>query len=78
MTYINITYENIKFRQYKWYNYICHKRAYRKILNQFENVLDKDVTLIIGDTLLGVNMRNIISTPNITIKRKLNTRFRVL
>ena len=48
------------------------------MLNEFENVLGKDVTLIIGDASLGVNMRNIISTPNVTIKRKLNTRFRVL
>ena len=48
------------------------------MLNEFENVLGRDVTLIIGDSSLGVNMRNIISTQNVTIKRKLNTRFRVL
>ena len=73
------SYENIKFRQYKWYNYICRERSYGKMLNEFENVLGKDATLIIGDASLGVNMWNIISTPpNVTIKRKLNTRFRVL
>ena len=48
------------------------------MLNEFENVLGKDMTLIIGDASLGVNMINIITTPNVTIKRKLNTRFRVL
>ena len=50
------SYENIKFRQYKWYNYICRERAYGKMLNEFENVLGKDATLIIGDASLGVNM----------------------
>ena len=71
-------YEQKPFRQYKWYNYICRERRNDKMLNQFEREIGKDGILVIGDASIGVSMRNYISTPNITLKRKLKERFTVL
>ena len=45
------------------------------MLNQFEREIG---ILVIGDASIGVSMRNYISTPNITLKRKLKERFTVL
>ena len=71
-------YEKTKFRQYKWYNYICRERRYDKMLNEMERELGTDAILIYGDASIGVSMRNFISTPNISMKRKLKERFKVL
>ena len=71
-------YSNKKFRQYKFYNYICRERRYSKLLDELEKVYGSDAVLIYGDASVGVSMRNYISTPNITIKRKLKQRFKVL
>jgi len=71
-------YSDKKFRQYKFYNYICRERRYSKLLDELEKEYGSDAVLIYGDASVGVNMRNYISTPNITIKRKLKQRFTVL
>ena len=47
------------------------------MLNKIENKYGKDIKIIIGDWSIGKQMRNFISTPNLAIKRKLNTRFEV-
>ena len=47
------------------------------MLNKIENKYGKDIKIIIGDWSIGKQMRNFISTPNLSIKRKLNTRFEV-
>ena len=70
-------YQNEKFRQYKWYSYINTKRTDDIMLNKIENKYGKDIKIIIGDWSIGKQMRNFISTPNLAIKRKLNTRFEV-
>jgi hypothetical protein len=70
-------YQNEKFRKYKWYSYINTKRTEDNMLNKIENKYGKDIKIIIGDWSIGKQMRNFISTPNLTIKRKLNTRFEV-
>ncbi len=70
-------YQNEKFRQYKWYSYINRKRSEDNLLNQIENKYGKDSIIIIGDWSIGKQMRNFISTPNLSLKRKLNTRFPV-
>ena len=70
-------YQDEKFRQYKWYSYINTKRTEDNMLNKIENKYGKDIKIIIGDWSIGKQMRNFISTPNLTIKRKLNTRFEV-
>lgn len=70
-------YQDEKFRQYKWYSYINTKRTEDNMLNKIENKYGKDIKIIIGDWSIGKQMRIFISTPNLSIKRKLNTRFEV-
>ena len=71
-------YQKKKFRQYKWYSFINTKRSEDNMLNTIENKYGKDSTIIIGDWSIGKQMRNFISTPNLSLKRKLTERFRVL
>ena len=70
-------YQDEKFRKYKWYSYINTKRTEDNMVNKIENKYGKDIKIIIGDWSIGKQMRNFISTPNLAIKRKLNTRFEV-
>ena len=65
------------FRKYKWYSYINKKRSEDKLLNKIEEIYGKDIIIIIGDWSIGKQMRNFISTPMISLKRKLNERFMV-
>ena len=39
------------------------------MLNKIENKYGKDIKIIIGDWSIGKQMRNFISTPNLSIKR---------
>lgn len=70
-------YQDEKYRKYKWYSYINKKRTEDNMLNKIENKYGKDIKIVIGDWSIGKQMRNFISTPNLSIKRKLNTRFEV-
>ena len=66
-----------KFKQYNWYSFINKKRAEDNLLNKIEKEYSKDHIVIIGDWSIGKQMSNFISTPNITLKRKLKERFKV-
>ena len=70
-------YQDIKFRQYKLYAYINKKRTEDNMVNKITNKYSKDHIIIIGDWSIGKQMRNFISTPNLTLKRKLQETFRV-
>ena len=70
-------YQELKFRQYKWYSYINKKRTEDNIVNKIANKYSKDHIIIIGDWSIGKQMRNFISTTNLTLKRKLREHFRV-
>ena len=70
-------YQNNKFRQYKWYAFINKKRTEDNMLNKIEKVYSKDSIIIIGDWCSGKQMKNFISTPNLSLKRKLQERFKV-
>ena len=70
-------YNDNKFRQYKWYSFINKKRAEDKLLNKIENTYSKNHIIIMGDWSIGKQMANFISTPNLGLKRKLKTRFKV-
>jgi len=70
-------YRDIKFRQYKWYAYINKKRTEDTMVNKIVKKYSKDHKIIIGDWSIGKQMRNFISTPNLTLKRKLNKVFQV-
>jgi hypothetical protein len=70
-------YRDIKFRQYKWYAYINKKRTEDNMVNKIVKKYSKDHIIIIGDWSIGKQMRNFISTPNLTMKRKLQEKFKV-
>ena len=70
-------YQDTQFRKYKWYAYINKKRSEDNMLNMIEKKYSKDHTIIIGDWSIGKQMRNFISTPNLSLKRKLKERFKV-
>ena len=70
-------YQNNKFRQYKWYTFINKKRTEDNMLNKIEKTYTKDSIIIIGDWSIGKQMKNFISTPNLSLKRKLQERFKV-
>ena len=69
------------FRQYKWYSYLNTQKSNSKLLDtiekKFTETKGKKVTIIIGDWCIGKQMRNFISTPMISLKRLLKTRFNV-
>jgi hypothetical protein len=70
-------YQDLKFRQYKWYSYINKKRAQDNMLNKISKKFSDIHIIIIGDWSIGKQMRNFISTPNLTLKRKLKERFKI-
>ena len=70
-------YQELKFRKYKWYGYINKKRTEDNMVNKIANKYSKDHIIIIGDWSIGKQMRNFISTPNLTLKRKLREHFKV-
>jgi len=70
-------YGHKKFRQYKWYSSIVRKRTYDQLNNLIAKTFGSNAILIIGDGSINPCMRNLISTPNKTIKRKLKEKFKV-
>ena len=70
-------YENVIFRRYKWYGYINRQKAEAELIDSIKNKFGKDVTIIYGDWSQGKQMRNMLSTPNLGLKRKLNEHFKV-
>ena len=70
-------YQQLKFRKYKWYSYINKKRTEDNMVNKIVKKYSKDHIIIIGDWSIGKQMRNFISTPNLTLKRKLKETFKV-
>jgi len=72
-----LLYQELKFRQYKWYSYINKKRTEDNMVNKITKKYSRDHIIIIGDWSIGKQMRNFISTPNLTLKRKLQKHFKV-
>ena len=70
-------YKDFKFRQYKWYSYINKKRTEDNMVNKIIKKFSKNHIIIIGDWSIGKQMRNFISTPNLSLKRKLKETFKV-
>jgi hypothetical protein len=70
-------YQELKFRQYKWYSYVNKKRTEDNMINKIAKKYSKNHIIIIGDWSIGKQMRNFISTPNLTLKRKLQEHFKV-
>jgi len=72
-----LLYQELKFRQYKWYAYINKKRTEDNMVNKIVKKYSKDHIIIIGDWSIGKQMINFISTPNLILKRKLQEQFKV-
>ena len=70
-------YQDVKFRKYKWYAYINKQRTQYNMVNKVVQKFSKDHIIVIGDWSIGKQMRNFISTPNLTLKRKLQETFQV-
>lgn len=65
------------FRQYNWYAYINKQRSESKMLNTIGKLFGEDCTIIYGDYSEKNQMKNFISTPGISLKRKIADRFKV-
>ena len=63
--------------KYKWFFYINKQRSEDKLLNKMTHIYPKDSTIVIGDWSIGKQLSNFISTPMISIKRKLKQKFKV-
>jgi hypothetical protein len=65
------------FRQYKWYGYINRKKTESSLISKIKKTFGKNPIICFGDWSIGKQMRGIISTPNLTLKRKLSEHFRI-
>ena len=65
------------FRKYKWYTYINKKKAEAELIREIKKKFGKNVIIIYGDWSVGRQMKNMISTPNIGLKRKLGEHFTI-
>lgn len=71
-------YEQDYFRKLNWFSYINTKRSEDNLLNKIEKVYGKNIKIIMGDwNESGSSKINYMSTPGISLKRKLSERFEV-
>ena len=73
---LNYQYETAYLKKLNWFSYLNKRKHEDKLLNHIENEFGKDITIIIGDWSNNGNLK-FISTPNLSIKRKLKERFNV-
>jgi hypothetical protein len=69
-------YENKLFRKLKWYSYINRQRSDSLLLNRIEKKYGKDAIIIYGDWSFSSHLKY-MSTPGISLKRKIARRFKV-
>jgi hypothetical protein len=67
-------YKNECFRKVKWYSYINKQRHEDNLMNDIECKFGKDIMIIIGDWNETEGIKY-MSTPNISLKRKLKLKF---
>ena len=76
-------YQDVKFRKYKWYAYLNNKKSIDNMIQIIKDTFlrkdqdQSDLVIIIGDWSINKQMRNFISTPNLTLKRELSKHFKV-
>jgi hypothetical protein len=70
-------YEDGIFRKYKWYGFINRKRAETDLVKLIKNTFGKTIKLIYGDWSAKHQMRHMMSTPNLGLKRKIGEYFRI-
>jgi hypothetical protein len=71
------SYQNEFFRKYQWYSYINTKRSEDGLVNRIKNTFGTNIKIIMGDWSIGKQLRNFISTPMISLKRKLHESFEI-
>ena len=75
------SYKKDIFRKYKWYSYINKKHAETNLVREIKTTFGKDVKLIMGDWSDKLKKSpcklKYISTPNISLKRKLKEHFTI-
>ena len=70
-------YKDDIFRKYKWYGYINRKRAETDLVRQIIDTFGRNITIVYGDWSSGYQMKHMISTPNLGLKRKLGEYFTI-
>ena len=70
-------YQEVIFRKYKWYGYINRRKAETDLVRSIKKTYGKDIQIIYGDWSIGHQMKNMISTPNISLKRKIGEYFKI-
>jgi len=70
-------YSDVKFRKLKWYSYINTKRTEDNLINKIKKTFGEDIIIFYGDWSIGKQMANFISTPNLSLKRKIAEHFSV-
>ena len=75
------SYKKDIFRKYKWYSYINKKHAETNLVREIKTTFGKDVKLIMGDWSDRLKKSpcklKYISTPNVSLKRKLKEHFTI-
>jgi hypothetical protein len=69
-------YDTIYLQKLKWFSYLNKNRHENDLLNHIQNEFGKNIKIIIGDWN-GSGKVKFMSTPNISLKRKLAERFDV-
>ena len=69
-------YDTIYLRKLNWYGYLNKEKHENELLNCIANEFGNDIKIIIGDWS-GKGSIKYISTPNLSLKRKLSERFKV-
>lgn len=65
------------FRKYKWYGFINRKKSETNLIRTIKKTFGEDIIMCYGDWSIGKQMRGMISTPNIGLKRKLAEQFTI-
>jgi hypothetical protein len=66
------------FRQLKWYAYINKQRSEQRLIGNIKKTFGTNVVLMMGDWSISKQMRGIISTPLIGLKKMLRRNFDVI
>lgn len=70
-------YMNPKLYKLEWYAYMNRNRSMTKLVRRIKKTFGKDCILIIGDWSCNTQLKNCISTPMMSLKRKLKEHFKI-
>jgi len=70
-------YEDMFYRKQKLYGHINRKRSNSKLINKLKEKYGAESVIIMGDWSIPKQMKNMISTPNLRLKRLLAKNFKL-